>query len=405
MQHLTVFRDEQVYASHASACVAKNGDVVVAFRQAPFEHVFAHVHPRSTVGLVRSHDLGRTWDRATHTTILDPGDGTNLNDPSITTLSDGTIILTVFTVPCPRERGGWGERALPVRGNDYFYVPDERNIVVSRSFDNGLTWDGPFTVDARFKGAGVFGAVVELEDGSILMPISGRLQAGGEDCALLIRSTDRGRSWEYYSTITTWRGGEEGALTFALPSVSACTPEHFAAAGWTVATSGTLVTTSDDAGRTWAPVRPVETRGACMHLCLTSRGTLLMSYGYRQKPFGIRVVPSFDQGRTWDMRLAAALRSDGAMRDLGYPWTVELPDGKLFCVYYFNVHESEKPYYDENASRQLCERWNLDPDLYTYRKAGLRFIAATIFDEDELASLAGTASIEPEVGAEGPTLL
>ena len=405
MEHLSVLRDERVYASHASACVAANGDVLVAFRQAPFEHIFAHVHPRATVGLVRSKDLGRTWDPATHQTIYDPGDGTNLNDPSVTTLSDGSIVLTVFTTPCPRERGDWGERAMAVRGNEFFYVPDERRIVVSRSFDNGFTWDGPFTVDLPLKGAGVFGAVAELRDGSILMPISARLEGSDLDAAVLIRSTDKGNTWELYSTITTWKGGEEGALTFGLPSVVAYANERFAAVGWTVATSGTLVTTSDDGGKTWESVRPVETHGACMHLCLTSKGTTLMSYGYREEPFGIRVLPSYDQGRTWDMRLAAALRSDGAMRDLGYPWTIELPDGKLFCVYYFNVHEAEKPYYDEKASLAPCEKWNLDPDLYTYRTAGLRFIGATIFDEQELAALAGSAVVEPEEGGGGPTLL
>jgi sialidase-1 len=401
LQHEVVFRDEQIYASHASACLAANGDVLVAFRQAPLEQIFAHVHPRATVGLIRSHDQAQTWDRSTHATIFDPGEGTNLNDPSLTTLSDGTIILSVFTTPCPRQPGEWGDKALPVRGNDYYYVPSERRILVCRSVDHGHTWEGPFEVP--FKGAGVFGAVVELEDGSILMPITAKLE--DQEAALLIRSTDRGSSWEYYSTITKWNGGEQGALTFGLPSVIAYDDKHFLAVGWTVASSGTLITVSHDGGKTWEEVRPLHTRGSCMHLCLTSRGTTLMSYGYREKPFGIRVLPSYDQGRTWDVEQAAALRSDGAMRDLGYPWTIELPNGKLCCVYYFNVHETSKPYYDEKTALALCEKWNLDLDLYTYRTAGLRFIAATIFDEEELKSLAGTGAPREIQDVEGPTLL
>ncbi|MDH7602889.1 MAG: sialidase family protein [Armatimonadota bacterium] len=401
MQHIVVFRDESVYASHASACLAANGDLLVAFRQAPFEHIFAHVHPRATVGLIRSKDLGHTWEE--YTTAFDPGEGTNLNDPSLTTLRDGTIILTVFTTPCPRDPEGWGDQALPVRGNDYYYVPTERHILVCRSRDHGYTWEGPFQVP--FKMAGVFGAVVELEAGSILMPITARIEEPNKEAALLIRSEDQGRTWSFYSTITTWTGGDQEALTFGLPSVVAYDKEHFLAVGWTVAVSGTLVTHSFDGGKTWEPVQPVDTRGSCMHLCVTSRGTTLMSYGYREKPFGIRVLPSYDQGRTWDIRKAAALRSDGAMRDLGYPWTIELPNGKLFCVYYFNVNETQKPYYKEQAALALCEKWGLDPDLYTYRTAGLRFIAATIFTEDELKELAGTGIPEPAACAEGPTLL
>ena len=117
------------------------------------------------------------------------------------------------------------------------------------------------------------------------------------------------------------------------------------------------------------------------------------------------LIRSNDRGKTWEPELCAALRSDGAMRDLGYPWTIQLSDGSLFCAYYFNLHEAVKPYYDENASLALCEKWGLEPDLYTYRQAGLRFIAATIFSEDEVRHLAGTAVSESEVGGEGPTLL
>ncbi|MCX8053972.1 MAG: glycoside hydrolase, partial [Armatimonadetes bacterium] len=366
-------------------------------------HIFAHVHPRATVGLIRSRDQGRTWDVGSYTIAFDPGEGTNLNDPSLTTLSDGTIILTVFTTPCPRDVRGWGDKAVPVRGNDYYYVPTERRVLVCRSRDNGYTWEGPFEVP--FKMAGVFGAVVELEDSSILMPITARMRDSADEAAMLICSEDQGRTWEYYSTITTWHEGEKGAQTFGLPSVVRYDSNHLLAVGWTVAASGTLVSHSFDGGKTWEPVYPVNTRGSCMQLCLTSKGTTLMSYGYRERPFGIRVLPSYDQGRTWDISKVVALRSDGAMRDLGYPWTIELPNGELFCVYYFNLNESHKPYYDEKAALALCEKWGLDPELYTYRTAGLRFIAATIFLEDEMGELAGTCVGEAAVSTEGPTLL
>ncbi|MGQ9455803.1 MAG: sialidase family protein [Armatimonadota bacterium] len=292
---------------------------------------------------------------------------------------------------------------MPVRGNYYYYFPDERKILVCRSNDHGYTWEGPFEV--HFEGAGAFGSVVELDNGTILMPITARHFDTGEEAAMLIRSSDRGRTWEYYSTIATWNTGEQGAMTFGLPSVVAYNSHHFLAVGWTVATSGTLVSSSYDGGKTWEPVRPVDTRGACMHLCVTSKATTLMSYGYRQKPYGIRVLPSYDQGRTWDVSKAVALRTDGAIHDLGYPWTIELPNRRLLCVYYFNVDEAQKPYYDEKAALALCEKWKLDPDSYTYRTAGLRFIAATIFDEEELETLAGTGAPQPSESSEGPTLL
>ncbi len=400
MTHATVFRDESTYASHASACQAANGDILVAFRQAPFEHIFAHVHPQASVGLARSRDGGKTWDHSA-ITVFDPGDEININDPSLTTLRDGTIILTVFTLPCPRASGAaeWGDRAKPVRGNDYFYVPGEQRILLLRSFDHGSTWDGPYEVDVSSygdEGAGVFASVVETADGTLLLPITARSRASGVSAAALVQSRDGGETWEAYSAITTWHDGEPG---FGLPSTVAYDDEMLSA-GWSVAESGTLITRSGDGGLTWTAPEVVDTRGACMHLCVTSRGTTLMSYGHRNPPYGIRVMPSIDRGVTWDH--ARGLRSDGAMRDLGYPWTIQLADGRLLCVYYFNTFDADKGYYDEAASLALCEQWKLDPELYTYKTAGMRFIAATIFSEDELQN---APSVAPSESADGPTLI
>ena len=234
MQHVTIFRDPSIYASHASACVAKNGDILVAFRQAPLEHVFAHVHPRATVGLVRSTDGGAAWDAANKQTILDPGEEMNLNDPSLTTLTDGTIILTVFAFPCPyaRNKYKYGDEALPVRGNDYYYIPKHQQILLRRSFDSGQTWDGPYAVDTglRNNGGGVFAPVVEMSDGSLLMPISGA-DCDGNQAAVLIRSIDGGRTWEPYSTISRWESNDRSDC-FGLPTVVAFDDRHMLAAGW-----------------------------------------------------------------------------------------------------------------------------------------------------------------------------
>lgn len=410
MKHITVFRDESIYASHASACIAANGDVLVAFRQSPLEQIFAHVHPRSTVGLVRSTDGGETFDKSTWTTVLDPGAEFNLNDPSITTLSDGTIVLTAFVIPCPYEKNKdkWGERAFPVRGNDYYFVGDEREIYVRRSFDNGHTWDGPFIADTSAYGrgsAGVFANVVELSDGTILMPITEHSKESQRSAAALLASRDKGKTWEPYSIITRWTSNEEESGSFGLPSVLAYDDKHMHAVGWSPTSHGTLVTSSYDGGHAWTPTRPVNTQGSCFHLCLTRSGSTVMSYGFRNPPYGIHVLPSDDRGETWDMNRAAALRCDGAMRDIGYPWTIQLADDRLFCVYYFNVHEDEKSYYDEKKSAEICAKWNLAPELYTYKTAGLRFIGATLFTEAEMASLAGTGATKSAEDESGPTLL
>ena len=63
-------------------------------------------------------------------------------------------------------------------------------------------------------------------------------------------------------------------------------------------------------------------------------GRLAITYGYRAEPDGIRARLSSDQGQTWSEEII--LRKDAAAWDLGYPRTVQRPDGKLVTIYYYN---------------------------------------------------------------------
>jgi hypothetical protein len=93
-----------------------------------------------------------------------------------------------------------------------------------------------------------------------------------------------------------------------------------------------LQTESQDGGRTWTTARPLGFHGSPPHLLRHSSGALLLTYGYRQAPFGQRVAISRDEGSTWDHDWI--IRDDAPDGDLGYPSTVELADGSLLTVYY-----------------------------------------------------------------------
>lgn len=94
---------------------------------------------------------------------------------------------------------------------------------------------------------------------------------------------------------------------------------------------------SEDGGRTFTrPHRLLSRRGgAPAHLCLHSSGTVVSVYGYREKPYGIRVMLSWDGGKTWDTD--SVLDADGLSGDLGYPASVELSDGRMLTVFYENL--------------------------------------------------------------------
>lgn len=98
---------------------------------------------------------------------------------------------------------------------------------------------------------------------------------------------------------------------------------------------------SDDNGQTFSkPRRLLDIcGGAPAHLMLHSDGTLISAYGYREEPYGIRMMFSKDFGETWDTDWI--LDDTASSNDVGYPATVELKDGRLLTVYYERTDDGQ----------------------------------------------------------------
>ena len=66
----------------------------------------------------------------------------------------------------------------------------------------------------------------------------------------------------------------------------------------------------------------------------------MMTYGIRTahaKPQGIRACFSIDNGKTWDITTEVQLRNDFINKDVGYPESLELKDGRILTVYYYDL--------------------------------------------------------------------
>jgi hypothetical protein len=96
----------------------------------------------------------------------------------------------------------------------------------------------------------------------------------------------------------------------------------------------TYQSVSRDGGRSWSkPERLLEDNGgAPSHIIRHSSGMLVAVYGCRKKPWGIKVMFSRDEGKTWSVDHTLVV--DEVSSDLGYPATVELSDGSLLTVFY-----------------------------------------------------------------------
>ena len=93
---------------------------------------------------------------------------------------------------------------------------------------------------------------------------------------------------------------------------------------------------SSDNGESWVQLDdPVANTGEGNppHLLKLADGRLCLTYGQRAKPFGMFARLSSDAGKTWSEPIT--LRDDGGGRDLGYPRSVQRPNGKIVTVYYF----------------------------------------------------------------------
>ena len=66
---------------------------------------------------------------------------------------------------------------------------------------------------------------------------------------------------------------------------------------------------------------------------------------------GQRAAISYDDGATWQHDFI--IRDDGPDGDLGYPASVELPDGSILTVYY------QKPEKTTDKCAFLWSRWRL----------------------------------------------
>jgi Neuraminidase (sialidase) len=103
---------------------------------------------------------------------------------------------------------------------------------------------------------------------------------------------------------------------------------------------------SEDEGATWKTAwrTPIYAGGSPPSLLRLDDGRLLCTYGYRAGRFrafsesnGIRATVSRDGGETWEA--PRVLRDDLPNPDIGYPSSVELTDGRILSVYWYNLFE------------------------------------------------------------------
>jgi sialidase-1 len=320
-----------------------------------------HVCPFGKTVLNVSKDDGRTWSapRVIQDSLIDD------RDAGIVSLGGGGVLATWFRSDtrqytkerdaCPlAERQAWAE-ALAAWTDEK--VRPLLGSWVMLSDDAGATWSAP----VRAPVSAPHGPI-RLRNGDLLY-VGKRYGAWKEmevGAIAAARSADGGRTWKIMGDVPLYAKTDPSNYhephVVELPSgrlIGMIRIENSSASRLTevgIVSFSLMQTESDDGGRTWTQARPLGFHGSPPHLLRHSCGVLILSYGYRQRPFGQRVALSRDDGRTWEHDWI--IRDDGADGDLGYPSTVELADGSLLTVYYQKAAKGEK-------DSLLWSRWRL----------------------------------------------
>ena len=327
-----VYRNEDSYCGPISMLVKlPDEEVLLLFREAKWRGRVTHMDPTTRTCLIRSRDRGRTWFSQV---TPDPNGG---NGTAMVRLSDGTILANAFHwafVP-PEQRSTLAGRPRLAEVEWLNMVVASGGVFMTRSRTDGYTWE-PTTWIPEPDGWPVMachGAALELPDGDLLLPVTGRRNELAPDHGMVLRSTDGGRTWGEAVCITD---DVQNDLSFHETRLLLC-PSGQVLAMHRTPKANYCQNVSTDGGRTWS-----ETRDSGLwcggssppDLKLLADSRVLLTRGYRREPCGIRCHVSEDEGGTWVQEVV--LRDDGLDRDVGYPSTIQFDDGKLLTVYYWH---------------------------------------------------------------------
>ena len=336
LQREVIYSDGFRHLHPADLIKLKNGELLIFAREGT-----EHISNDGDVFLLRSPDNGKTWGNKQWVGAikdLDEREGCGIQ------LKDGTIVLAIFYNGHYFPDGTYYSWA-PDRQLPKDTVPPRIGTYVITSKDNGHTWSKPNFIDVRdMPVTGLEGptdAPIEMPDGSVIMGVIGYSLHGDSKNtgSILLRSTDKGKSWNYVSTIANDPGGKLGG--FMEPGIVRTKTGRIVAGLRNHGQDQAIwITYSDDNGKTWVPVFKTDMIGHPVDLIQLSDGRLMASYGIREvhaKPGGVRACFSNDNGKTWDIKTERQLRNDFINVDVGYPESLELSNGKIFTAYYYNL--------------------------------------------------------------------
>lgn len=349
VKDLIIYEDEKYFSAFPSVVKRPDGELLVAFRRAPNRRLMGeaennHVHPNSYLVAVRSRD-GEHWTKEPE--LIYAHDIGGSQDPCLLQLRDGTLLCASY---------GWtfmpSDKITQLKQPVFSPVPD---VVFNggyyvRSVDGGRTWQGPLyppripteiLLDPYGKPLPAYnrGALVEGRDGRLFWVCAAHESSSPRRTANhLLISEDQGQTWHYSCPVAT-----DPKVSFNETSI------YETPAGDLVAFLRTAdyedqacIARSTDGGKSFQPWEGMGFQGHPLQALRLPDQRVLLVYGYRHKPFGIRARILDAECTDYATAPEMILRADGGGFDLGYPWSVQLDETHVLVTYYYNVADGTR---------------------------------------------------------------
>ena len=348
IKDVIIYEDPKFYCAFPSVIKRPDGELFVAFRRAPNRKIFGekandHVDPNSYLVMVRSYD-GETWTKTPDLIYAHPFGGSQ--DPCLLQLRDGVLLCVSY---------GWGfikPEGIENLKKPLFFAGDATFLggYLVRSTDGGKSWQGPvypphISQEVNFTpfGDGIpaynRGALCEGKNGRIFWAVAATdNETTKKTSVYLLTSDDKGLTWDYRCPIAV-----DEKVVFNETSVYE-TPK-----GDIVAFLRTenfndhaCIARSTDGGKTFGKWESMGFQGHPLNALRLPDNRVLLTYGYRHQPFGIRARILNAECTDFATAEEFVLRDDGGNGDIGYTWPVLLDGNKILVVYYYNQNDGDR---------------------------------------------------------------
>jgi hypothetical protein len=344
---LVIYKEAQFYSSFPSIVRRPDGELIVAFRRAPErrclgEKSTTHTDPNSYLVLVRSRDDAKTWS-APALLFAHPFGGSQ--DPCMVQLRDQSILCSSY---------GWSLLSAEAATNLPGLFRHGRFAFLGgwllRSVDAGHSWQGPIlppsvpdetVLDPFGKPVPAYnrGAMCQGKDGDIYWVVASKHRAGRPLTEThLLTSSDGGQTWKYSCPVAS-----DDKVTFNETSLYE-TPKGDLIAFMRTASfdDHTAIARSTDHGKSFSKWQDAGFQGHPHYALRLPDSRVLLVYGYRHPPFGIRARVLDSECTQTSAAPEIILRDDGSNGDLGYPWAALLSRNRVLVVYYMNIGDGTR---------------------------------------------------------------